>query len=85
MLNLCTVLLVCLCVCLCAHSGSHDQWLGGATEGCPEDAETADEEHNSGVCIHRSKNGCQLAVVSISIYILSYFMYITCVIIGYTS
>ena len=33
-------------------SGSHDHCMGGAAEGCCEDAEAADEECNSGVCIH---------------------------------
>ena len=30
--------------------------MGGAAEGCCEDAETADEKCNRSVCIHRSKN-----------------------------
>ena len=45
-----------LCLCASTHSGSHDCCMGGAAEGCSEDAEAADEKCNSGVCIHRSKH-----------------------------
>ena len=38
-------------------SGSHDHCMGGAAEGCCEDAEAADEECNGSVCIHWSKSG----------------------------
>lgn len=37
---------------LCVHSGSHDHCMGRVAEGCCEDAEAADEECDSGVCIH---------------------------------
>ena len=60
MCNICGVQLwvdVVLCLCASTHSGSHDCCVGGAAEGCSEDAEAADEKCDSGVCIHRSKQG----------------------------
>ena len=41
-------------------SGSHDHCMGGAAEGCREDAETTDEKCNRSICIHRGKSNILL-------------------------